>query len=213
MRIQQADGAGNSVLVGVDGTGGSFDNGSVTGWGWVKHGTTFSLGTGEHVFNLRRREDGYRVDRILLTTNTGYTPSGDGPAESAQGGGGSGFPIWASALISDPLKRGGNDDPELDGIPNLIEYALGLDPRIADGPGRLPAVSVNGGVLEMSYYRDASLTDIIYFVEASDDLLEWSVVYTSESDSFATGVALFTDPEGLTSIPRFLRLRVESTGE
>jgi hypothetical protein len=40
---------------------------------------------GVHVFNLWMREDGVRIDRILLTTNSGYTPSGAGPAESPRG--------------------------------------------------------------------------------------------------------------------------------
>ena len=40
---------------------------------------------GVHVVNLWMREDGFRVDRLLLTTNTGFVPSGAGPTESARG--------------------------------------------------------------------------------------------------------------------------------
>jgi hypothetical protein len=40
---------------------------------------------GVHTFNLYMREDGASVDRIVLTTDSGYSPSGDGPAISAQG--------------------------------------------------------------------------------------------------------------------------------
>jgi len=42
---------------------------------------------GVHTVNLWMREDGFRVDRLLLTTNTGFVPSGTGPAESARGQG------------------------------------------------------------------------------------------------------------------------------
>jgi hypothetical protein len=37
---------------------------------------------GLHTLHLWQREDGLRVDRIVLTTNSGYNPTGDGPVES-----------------------------------------------------------------------------------------------------------------------------------
>ena len=47
---------------------------------------------GKHVFNIWMREDGTVIDRIILTTNSGYTPSGEGPAESPHGDSGSNTP-------------------------------------------------------------------------------------------------------------------------
>src|SRR6185436_19422079 len=40
--------------------------------------------TGIHTLNLWMREDGAIVDKVLLTSNTSYTPSGVGPAESSR---------------------------------------------------------------------------------------------------------------------------------
>jgi hypothetical protein len=38
---------------------------------------------GLHIFNLWMREDGFAVDKVVLTpTNSIYTPTGTGPAES-----------------------------------------------------------------------------------------------------------------------------------
>jgi hypothetical protein len=37
---------------------------------------------GRHVFNVWMREDGTIIDKIVLTSNSGYTPTGTGPAES-----------------------------------------------------------------------------------------------------------------------------------
>ena len=37
---------------------------------------------GEHAFNIWMREDGLYIDRILLTTDVNYVPTGIGPAES-----------------------------------------------------------------------------------------------------------------------------------
>jgi hypothetical protein len=39
---------------------------------------------GIHTINVWMREDGLQIDRILLTTASGYTPSGAGPDESRQ---------------------------------------------------------------------------------------------------------------------------------
>ncbi|HUU18123.1 MAG TPA: PA14 domain-containing protein [Sedimentisphaerales bacterium] len=41
--------------------------------------------TGIHVLNIWVREDGLIVDKIVLTTNPDYTPTGDGPPESHRG--------------------------------------------------------------------------------------------------------------------------------
>jgi Gylcosyl hydrolase family 115 C-terminal domain len=40
---------------------------------------------GVHTFNIWMREDGSRVDKIVLTTNPDYTPTGLGPMESSRG--------------------------------------------------------------------------------------------------------------------------------
>ncbi len=37
---------------------------------------------GEHTLFLWQREDGLRLDRIILTIDNGYTPVGNGPTES-----------------------------------------------------------------------------------------------------------------------------------
>ena len=37
---------------------------------------------GSHDFSIWMREDGFRIDRVLLTTDAGYVPSGVGPDES-----------------------------------------------------------------------------------------------------------------------------------
>ncbi len=41
--------------------------------------------TGPHSVNIWMREDGSTIDKIVLTTSSGYTPSGAGPAESPRG--------------------------------------------------------------------------------------------------------------------------------
>ena len=96
----RADGAGDSVHAGLDGAtfasatridgAPTFD--VATGWNWVGNiqGDTRASITvdaaGSHTVNLWMREDGFNVDKILLTTDVAFTPTGTGPAESQQAG-------------------------------------------------------------------------------------------------------------------------------
>ena len=48
-----------------------------------------SIGSaGEHNITVWMREDGIHLDRILLTTDGGFVPTGGGPDESPRAGGG-----------------------------------------------------------------------------------------------------------------------------
>jgi hypothetical protein len=49
---------------------------------------TFNVAsTGVQTVNVWMREDGFVFDKIVLTTNSSYTPTGNGPAESSRSGG------------------------------------------------------------------------------------------------------------------------------
>ncbi|MGC9452578.1 MAG: putative Ig domain-containing protein, partial [Oceanipulchritudo sp.] len=125
------------------------------------------------------------------------------------GEGSGGFDTWAQQ-ISDPLLRGALVDADLDGYVNLMEYALGMDPAISGDFGRIPQLQQTGNQLSLHYFRDASLADIIYIVEASGNLQSWTEIDSTDGQSFATGWATVTDPVNLTTeAPRFLRLRIQ----
>jgi hypothetical protein len=86
-----ANGNDDSVHAGLDGAAStSSDRISSfgTAWTWSKatmDGTSATISvpaTGVRTINLWMREDGFVVDKIVLTTNASYVPSGTGPAES-----------------------------------------------------------------------------------------------------------------------------------
>jgi hypothetical protein len=95
LRGSAATGDDDSCHVGLDGQGpASSDRISTfgTSLGWTRAtmdgpvATIVVSTTGVHTLNLWMREDGLVIDRLLLTTNGGFTPSGAGPAESPRGG-------------------------------------------------------------------------------------------------------------------------------
>jgi hypothetical protein len=95
-----AGGAGDSVYAGLDGTsvlGGDVRGApgfNTTAWNWVGNDNAANTraflvvtNAGEHTVSLWMREDGFLVDKLLLTTDAAFTPTGQGPAETGGGGG------------------------------------------------------------------------------------------------------------------------------
>ncbi|TVR49850.1 MAG: hypothetical protein EA425_11255 [Puniceicoccaceae bacterium] len=76
---------------------------------------------------------------------------------------------------SDPEISGFLGDPDRDGIPNLHEWAFGLNPRVPSQSG-LPRVSMDpDGGLTLTYRRlhQADQAGLFYMKEYSTDLVEW----------------------------------------
>jgi CubicO group peptidase (beta-lactamase class C family) len=70
-----------------------------------------------------------------------------------------------------------NADPDADGLPNLIEYASGSDPRVASPQPRLDAsLSHQNGQrsLRVAFRRLLLAHEINYTLEASADLINWA---------------------------------------
>ena len=70
---------------------------SIDGRGTTMEGPagTFEVDTvGIHTLNVYMREDGLVFDKILLTTNSTFAPTGHGPAESSRG-----IPAYATGPV------------------------------------------------------------------------------------------------------------------
>ena len=97
-----------------------------------------------------------------------------------------------------------NADPNQDGVPLLLEYALGASPKQPSN-GYLPSCRQREDRLELVYYRARS--DVTYIVETSTDLVNWSTAgVTQEQDISGLFVTAAVAYPG--NGPQFLRLRV-----
>ena len=127
------------------------------------------------------------------------------------------FSKFTAAELADPLQSGDLADFEKDGIPNLHEYAFGLEPKTPD-TGGLPAVFIQpGGALAITYTHVKSAVDITYTVEVSNDLATWhsgasftallGTVDHGATETLKYGSLLPTDP----SKRQFMRVRITRT--
>ncbi len=81
LRVNAPDGGANSVFFAMDDTTEwtrSPDFSTGIGWYWAGPITSYSLNNDFHTFYIKGRDANTKVDRILLTSNAGYTPTGKG---------------------------------------------------------------------------------------------------------------------------------------
>jgi hypothetical protein len=120
-----------------------------------------------------------------------------------------------------------NFDYDLDGISNLLEYALNLDPTVANLAG-LPVATIKNysgtNYLSMTFTRSSVATDLTYTVQGSSDLINWSDLASSVGGAPTAGAGFVGETDaaplisvevrdtvpsdGTPGLKRFLRLKV-----
>lgn len=122
---------------------------------------------------------------------------------------------FSIAELADAQISGSAADPDGDGLANLLEFALGLDPRLTDSDGALVA-AMNGDRLTLTFVRRTDMPELRYDVQVSSNLSTWQSgsPYVEEVVTAAVegGWELVTvrDSVSLTAgSPRFMRLLVQ----
>ena len=90
-------------------------------------------------------------------------------------------------------------DPDGDGLPNLTEYAFGLDPT-SGGSATLPQATVVGTTFCSSFAQPVGVSGITYHADWSPDLINWFAV----PDTGSNGTHTFCVPQG-TNTAMFMR--------
>jgi hypothetical protein len=93
-------------------------------------------------------------------------------------------------------------DFDQDGVPNLIEFAFGLDPKNAASL-QLPQAQITGGSLVISFIQPSGVSGIIYGAESTTDLVTWQPV----GDTGRGTTHRFSVPTG-SNKQMFMRLAV-----
>ena len=122
------------------------------------------------------------------------------------------YDLWQAAAFTaleiEAGLAGQSADPDADGLENLLEYALGSDPRFYSPP---PGMTLGATHLELTFVRPKGLSDLSYHAESGSDLAGWSPVAlevtgeTATTESVRARVERPAEPSKL-----FIRLRVES---
>jgi len=111
---------------------------------------------------------------------------------------------FTTAQLGNPTIISDTATPANDGIPNLIKYALNLNP-LMDGRPLLPQLILSAGNLTLSFNTPPS--DISYTVQSSTDLINWStagVTQTNDKVNSTVTASYAISP----SMPAFLRVLV-----
>ena len=113
---------------------------------------------------------------------------------------------WRAAHFSVGEDGGDDADFDGDGLTNLLEYALGTDPRTRNAA---PVPALEGDHLTLSFQRPRALPDVDYKAQVSSDLMTWTtlpleIVTDGETQTMR---AVDTAPASGT-VQRFMRLKV-----
>ncbi len=120
---------------------------------------------------------------------------------------------FSEGELANSTLSGDEADPDGDGVPNLLEYASGTDPRALSAAAQLSARAQRlGDQTEwlLTYHRLLLAHEVDYSVETSDDLQSWTA-FTGEADEPALNLdgtvatQIRVDP---ATNARFFRLRV-----
>ena len=94
-----------------------------------------------------------------------------------------------------------------DGMPNLLKYALGLDPLVATNDP--VAGDISTGYLRLTVPKNPQATDVSFHVEVTSDLLgAWTTNGTTVDVNTATLLQVHEDTPVASSDGGFIRLRV-----
>jgi len=182
----------------------------------------FHLGGGHNLFDTTLWPNGPHTLRMRVTDTAGQTGFADVQVLFANGAENWKSEHFSAAEQANPAISGHLADPDADGQPNLLEYALNLNPMAPSQSG-LPssAIQIVAGVpyYSLTFTRVKWATDLTYRVEAAnipgatwtsiDPLLPQNQLSVLD-DTPAPGLQTITvrDAVPATATSRMMRLRV-----
>lgn len=123
--------------------------------------------------------------------------------------------VFTASDLTNSSISGELADPDHDGLNNLMEYAMALDPKSLDASGA-PDLNSLGDYLTLTYRQNKEATDLIYTVEACSSLSaqDWTAATTelSRVDHGTYWAVTVQDNATISSSKtRFMRLKVKKS--
>ena len=128
--------------------------------------------------------------------------------------------VWRNTYFKNPSNVGAGANgasPAGDGVPNLIKYALGLNPLVPALHGQLPSggIQTNAGLsyLTLTVNRSAEPADVTYIVQVSSNLLSgWvsGAPYTVTLTNTASQLVVQDTTPVPAATEQFIRLAVSN---
>ncbi len=186
--VSQSAAAGAAVgsVAATDSNSGTvFQNWQITG------------GTGAGVFTLNATTGALTVSNsvaLAATTTTAYTLSVS-VADTFTTSAVTGLTVsvvqtfsgWATAAGLGGPQAGAAYDADRDGVPNLLEFALGRRPATSESTSPL-ILTLENGSLVARHTRLRNATGVTLFLQSSPDLVNWITVTTSPAVESTAGL-------------------------
>ncbi len=199
----------NSVHLGLNGqeipTAAAIGYADRSGYVWAGGTQTVVVpSAGLHTLNLWMRESGSIVDKIVVTSDPGFLPSGSGPVESPQAGGSVNVPPVLASIGSREVTEGSTlaftvTASDGDGLPPLLTVsglptgASFTDQGSGVGSFSWPTVAGNAGVYTVTFRA----TDAVDTALSDSELV--AITVDSSSGGGASG-AFQQSAQGLVSV-------------
>jgi autotransporter-associated beta strand protein len=122
------------------------------------------------------------------------------------------YEIWANGVDQSFNEKGPLDDPDHDGVSNLLEFTLGSNP-MRTSSSLLPKMTVTSNSMVFEYDRSNTAVNIVQIVEYGNDLIGWTPIKILPVTSGVNIMAGNTSAHVKVTIPlnggqNFARLRV-----
>jgi autotransporter-associated beta strand protein len=113
---------------------------------------------------------------------------------------------WVAEHGLTPAQSGFTADGDADGVNNLLEYYLALNPTVSE-PNGMPVGKIEGSEFVFRYTHAKGATDVVADVQISTDLITWSPAGVApELESETTDVETFVVKLPMTQPRLFARL-------
>lgn len=122
------------------------------------------------------------------------------------------YAVWLSQYFWYGADTSLTADPNQNGVSNLLEYALDLNP-LSQNPPTLPFVAwdtntTDGPWLTFTYRRNKSAMDLTYGVQTSTDLITWSSIIPNQTSLVSEVANSNPDGDGTSEL---LRIRIKTS--